>query len=67
MPITTGSFANMVKAGNLIDNAIKNGMIDIGESGSKPKKRQLFEKKEGETQAVYQQNEPNQSRGYTSY
>ena len=28
MPTATGSFANMVKASNLIDHAIKNGRID---------------------------------------
>ena len=37
MPTATGSFANMVKAGNSTDHAIKNGRIDIGESNSKPK------------------------------
>ena len=31
MPTTTGSFANMIKASNLVDHAIKNGKIDIGE------------------------------------
>ena len=36
MPIATGSFANMVKVGNLIDHAIKNGKIDTSESSSKP-------------------------------
>ena len=53
MPTTTGSFANMVKAGNLIDHAIKNGRIDTGENGSRPKKGNFFLKKKGETQAVY--------------
>ena len=38
MPTTTGNFANMVKAGNFIDHAIKNGKIDTGESSSKPKR-----------------------------
>ena len=66
MPTATGSFANMVKAGNLIDHAIKNGRIDTEESNSKPK-RGNFSKKKGETQALYQQNQPNQSREYTSY
>ena len=37
MPTAIGSFANMVKAGNLIDHAIKNGRIDIEESSSKTK------------------------------
>ena len=67
MPTTTGSFANMVKTGNLIDHAIKNGKIDTGESSFKPRKGNFPKKKEGETQALYQQNQPNQSRGYTSY
>ena len=67
MPTAIGSFANMVKAGNLIDYVIKNGRIDIRESGSKPKMGNFPKKKEGETQALYQQNLLNQSRGYTSY
>ena len=67
MPTATGSFANMVKAGNLIDHAIKNGKIDTGESSSKPRSGNFLKKKEGEAQALYQQNQPNQSRGYTSY
>ena len=37
MPTETGSFANMVKAGNLIDNAIKNGRIDTRKAGSSQK------------------------------
>ena len=53
MPMATGSFANMVKAKNLIDHAIKNGRINMGESSSKPKKGNFPRKKEGETQAVY--------------
>ena len=63
----TGSFANMIKAGNVIDHAIKNGKIDLGESSFKPKMGSLPKKKEGETQALYQQNPFNQSRGYASY
>ena len=35
MPTATENFANMVKACNLIDHAIKNGRIDIGEISSK--------------------------------
>ena len=53
MPTTTGSFANMVKTGNLIDHAIKNDRIDTGESSSKPKRCNFPKKKEGETQALY--------------
>ena len=67
MHAATGSFANMVKAGNLVDHAIKNGKIDLGESSSKPRRGNLPKKKEGETHAVYQQNPSNQSRGYNSY
>ena len=67
MPVVTGSFANMIKACNLIDHTIKNGRIDIEESSSRPKKSNFVKKKEGKTQALYQQNQPNQSRGYTSY
>ena len=66
MPTATGSFANMVKADNLIDHAIKNGRIDIGENSSRPKKGNFSEKK-SETQVVYQQNQSNQSKEYTSY
>ena len=57
----------MVKVGKLIDHAIKNGRIDIQESSSRPKKGNFPKKKKGETQAIYQQNQPNQSWGYTSY
>ena len=53
MHATTGSFANMVKVGNLVDHAIKNGKIDLGESSSKPKRGNFPKKKEGETQAIY--------------
>ena len=58
MPTATESFANMVKASNLIDHAIKNGRIDTGESSSKLKRGNFLKKKEGETQALYQQNNP---------
>ena len=54
MPIATGNFTNMIKAGNLIDHAIKNGKIDMGESSSKPKRGSFPRKKEGEAQALYQ-------------
>ena len=53
------SFANMINVGNVINHAIKNGKIDLGESSSKPKKDSLPKKKEGEIQALYQQNPPN--------
>ena len=49
MPTATGSFANMVKARNLIDHAIKNGRIDTQESNSMPKRGNFSKKKEGET------------------
>ena len=50
MPTATGSFANMIKVVNLIDHAIKNDRIDIGESSSKSKGNGSFSrKKEGET------------------
>ena len=54
MHAATRSFANMVKAGNLVDHAIKNGKIDLGESSSKPKRLNFPRKKEGKTQALYQ-------------
>ena len=49
MSTATGSFANMVKVGNLTDHAIKNGKIDTSESNSKPKKSNFLRKKKGET------------------
>ena len=67
MHAATESFANMVKAGNLVDHAIKNGKIDLEESSSKPKRRNFPRKKKGETQVLYQQSQSNQSRGYASY
>ena len=42
-------------------------MIDTRKSSSKPKKGNFLKKKEGEIQALYQQNQPNQSQRYTSY
>ena len=35
MPTETKSFANMIKASNLVDQVIKNGRIDMGESSSR--------------------------------
>ena len=67
MYAATGSFANMIKAKNMIDHAIKNGKIALGESSSKPNRGSFPKKKEGKTQVVYQQNLPNQSREYVSY
>ena len=67
MHVATESFANMDKAGNLVDHGIKNGKIDLGESSSKPKTVNFPKKKKGETQALYQQSQPNQSKGYASY
>ena len=45
IPTTTRSFANMVKAGNLIDYAIKNGRIDTQKNSSKPKRGNFSRKK----------------------
>ena len=59
MPTTMGSFANMIKVGILVDHVIKNSRIDVGESSSRLKKGSFIKKKEGETQALYQQNQPN--------
>ena len=67
MPTATGSFANMVKAENWIDHAIKNGRIDTQKISFRPKRGNFLKKKEGETQALYQQNQPNQSQRYISY
>ena len=41
MPTATGSFANMVKMGNLIDHAIKNSKIDL-EKVAPNQKRIIF-------------------------
>ena len=49
MPTAMESFANMVKACNLIDHTIKNGRIDTEKSSSKPKRGNFMKKKEGET------------------
>ena len=58
----------MIMAGNLVNHAIKNGKIDIRESSSISKEKGNFpRKKEGETQALFQGYQFNQSRGYTSY
>ena len=56
MPTAMGSFANMVKVGNLIDHEIKNGKIDTRKSSSKLRRGNFQRKKEGEAQALYQQN-----------
>ena len=53
--------------GNLVDHTIKNKKIEVGESSTKPKKDNFVKKNEGETQALFQGNQPNQSRGYTPY
>ena len=47
MPTVTGSFANMVKAGNLIDHTIKNDKIDTSESSFKAKSRQPLTQSKG--------------------
>ena len=57
----------MVKAENWIDHVIKNGRIDTQKISFRPKRGNFLKKKEGETQALYQQNQPNQSQKYTSY
>ena len=68
MPTATENFANMVKVGNLINHTIKNDRIDIGESSSKSKGKSSFlRRKKGETQALFQGYQPNQSWGYTLY
>ena len=67
MHAVTESFANMVKDGNLVDYAINTGKIDLGKNSSKPKRVNFPKKKEGETQALYQQSQPNQFREYASY
>ena len=53
MPTVIESFTNMVKVGNLIDHAIKNGRINTSESSSKPKRDNFPRKKKGETQTLY--------------
>ena len=62
LPRATRSFADMIMVGNLVDHAIKNGKIDVGESSSKSKGTGNFpRKKEDETQALFQGYQPNQS------
>ena len=62
LPSATRSFADMIMVGNLVDHAIKNRKIDVEESSSKSKgKGNFLRKKEGETQALFQGNQPNQS------
>ena len=67
-PSAIRSFADMIMADNLVDHAIKNGKIDVGESSSKSKGKGNFpRKKEVEIKALFQGYQPNQFRGYTSY
>ena len=55
LPSTIRSFADMIMVGNLVDHAIKNGKIDVGESSSKSKRKGNFpRKKESKTQALFQ-------------
>ena len=57
LPSATKSFADMIMASNLVNHAIKNGKIDVGESSSKSKGKSNFSrKKEGETQTLFQGN-----------
>ena len=59
LPSATRNFADMIMVGNLVDHAIKNGKIDVGESSSKSKGKGNFSsKKEGETQALFKGNQP---------
>ena len=45
----------MIMADNLVDHAIKNGKIDVGESSSKSKRKGNFSrKKKDETQTLFQ-------------
>ena len=54
LPSAIRSFANMIMVDNLIDHAIKNGKIDVGESSSKSKGNGNFlRKKECQTQALF--------------
>ena len=57
----------MIMAGNLVAHALKNGKIEADENSTKPNRGNFAKKKEGETQALFQGNQPNQSRGYTPY
>ena len=45
MPTAMGSFANMIRAGNLVDHAIKNGRIDMGEVALDQKRAALERRK----------------------
>ena len=54
LPSATKSFVDMIMAGNLVNHAIKNGKIDVGESNFKFKgKGNFMRKKERETQALF--------------
>ena len=54
LPSATRNFADMIMVGNLVDHAIKNEKIDVGESNSKSKGKGNFtRKKEGEAQALF--------------
>ena len=53
-------FADMIMVGNIVDHAIKNGKIDVGESSSISKGKGNFpRKKKGEAQALFQGYQPN--------
>ena len=68
LPSATRNFADMIMVGNLVDHAIKNKKIDVRENSFKSKGKGNFtKKKEGEIQALFQGNQPSQSRGYISY
>ena len=57
LPSATRNFADMIMAGNLVDHAIKNKKINVGENSFKSKGKGNFaKKKEGETQALFQGN-----------
>ena len=63
LPSATRDFSDMIVAGELVDHAIKHGKIDIHE-GNGSKKGSSSRRKEGETQALFQEN---QSQSYVPY
>ena len=50
LPSVTRSFIDMIVVGNLVDHAIKNDKIEVGESNVNLKRGNFAKKKEGERQ-----------------
>ena len=59
LPSVMRNFVDMIMDGNLVDHVVKNNKIEAGESSTKPKRSNFMKKKKGETQALFQENQPN--------